>query len=140
MVNIKFGDYVPSPRVRKEMYEVTISIFFDGTKNNKNNSDARDNNDSSYSKYGKSAASSYQNYWTNVARLWECYSDDAAEHCLYIEGIGTEDYEKDEFRGYVYGAGKTGIPAKMRKACDQVAEILKDLRGSFNKKTLRTVT
>ena len=62
---------------------------------------------------------SLMNDYTNVARMWKCCEE---VYCIYIEGIGTLDKEKDVEAGFQYGSGKTGIRAKVRKGCEELAE------------------
>ncbi|ULT25622.1 hypothetical protein KUH03_01005 [Sphingobacterium sp. E70] len=108
--------------IRKNVFS-NDKYIFDGTKNNKSNSDARVNNHSSFEKYGKSDdESSYQNDWSNVARLWENCTN---PNLLYIEGIGTTDLKGDSTMGYAFGSGWTGIRFKVRKGCEQAAAIIK---------------
>ena len=61
---------------------------------------------------------SLMNDYTNVARMWKCCND---EYRIYIEGIGTLDKEKDVEAGFQYGSGRTGIRAKVRKGCKELA-------------------
>ncbi|MCS4225960.1 DUF2235 domain-containing protein [Sphingobacterium sp. BIGb0165] len=137
MANVVFKDYNPSPRNTQKTYSVTINIFFDGTKNNKSNSDARVNNHSSFEKYGKSDdESSYQNDWSNVARLWENCTN---PNLLYIEGIGTTDLKGDSTMGYAFGSGWTGIRFKVRKGCEQAAAIIKKEMDANQGKVLREI-
>lgn len=63
---------------------------------------------------------SYENDYTNPARLFNCKQD--KEYAIYIEGSGSLDYQKDTNRGSGYGAGKTGIRAKVRKGCEELAK------------------
>lgn len=138
MANVEFKDYNPPPRNTPKQYTVTIDIFFDGTKNNKNNTNARRTGHSSYAKYGESDdESSYQNDWSNVARLWEnCMNANR----LYIEGIGTTDLKGDSTMGYAFGSGWTGIRFKVRSGCQQAADIIKKVFDANTGKVLREIT
>lgn len=118
MENIKFKNYTP-PKPPADIINLTIGVFFDGTKNNKNNTKERESGSSSYKNYGGELGdnNSYNNDWSNVARLWDTYDK---KNALYIEGIGTEDKKGDEIQGYAFGSGATGIRAKVRKGCEKI--------------------
>jgi len=137
MANVEFKEYNPLPRNTQKPYTIAIDLFFDGTKNNKNNSNARVNKNSSFEKYGKSdVESSYQNDWSNVARLWNNCTN---PNRLYIEGIGTTDDKKDSTMGYAFGSGWTGIRFKVRKGCEQAANIISRELGSNKGKVLKEI-
>ncbi|MDR2275047.1 MAG: DUF2235 domain-containing protein [Sphingobacterium sp.] len=137
MANVEFKEYTPSPRNTQKPYTIAIDLFFDGTKNNKNNSDARVNKHSSFEKYGKSdAESSYQNDWSNVARLWNCCTN---SNVLYIEGIGTTDLKDDSTMGYAFGSGWTGIRFKVRSGCEKAAERIKKAMDLNQGKVLKEI-
>ncbi|WP_435524744.1 hypothetical protein [Chryseobacterium indoltheticum] len=74
MSNVVFGNYSPPPPP-PNVINVALGVFFDGTLNNKTNSDARKGNTESYQDHGgdPSDNNSYNNDWSNVARLWENY-------------------------------------------------------------------
>jgi hypothetical protein len=84
-------------------------------------------------KDGKDKADdSYENDLSNVARLFDYYNTSVPETpnekrlSIYIEGIGTTDYDDDslyftEGAGAAMGAGKTGIRAKVRKGCFKIS-------------------
>lgn len=132
----------PSPHPEEEAEEVadlSIGMFFDGTLNSKKNTEARwlaeqpiDDPKSltddekemikAFKKSRKDKTSSYYNDYSNVARLWKYYDEPTA---IYIEGIGTEDLEKDDTNGYAFGAGKTGVIGKVKKGCEKLAEKIK---------------
>lgn len=138
MANVQFNNYSPPARTRKESYEIIISLFFDGTKNNKNNSDARVADSAAYQQHGADDdESSYQNDWSNVARLWDASSDKANR--IYIEGIGTTDNASDSQTGYAFGSGFTGIRFKVRKGCDQAAERINTLYSANKGKQLTSI-
>jgi hypothetical protein len=63
---------------------------------------------------GKSGA----NYFSNVSILQEMnlIEDPALEVAVYVEGIGTDDGEDDCTLGSGFGAGPTGIAAKVSRA------------------------
>lgn len=120
MSNIVFGNYSPPPPP-PNVINVVLGIFFDGTLNNKTNSDARKGNTKSYKKHGEDPSdnNSYNNDWSNIARLWDNYEK---RNAIYVEGIGTTDNEGDEMDGYAYGSEDTGIKAKVVIGCQDIAE------------------
>jgi hypothetical protein len=78
--------------------------------------------------------SSYENDNSNVDRLQPYYVKSGDIYSLYIEGEGTSseedknvsgkiNYGDDDQGGYAFGRGKTGIRAKVCKACEKVADI-----------------
>ena len=105
---------------------VRLNLFFDGTQNNKTNTESRSTNSknhATYKKTGNKNDDSYENDYTNVARLFDAI-DPAAENQVrvYIEGIGTEDLKKDtKFPGVATGMGDTGTTAKVTKGCFDAA-------------------
>ena len=71
---------------------------------------------------------SYSNDYTNVARMYLACKDD---YKIYIEGMGTTNQNKDDEDGFAYGAGHTsGIRARVRKACDDLAKKIKSLNSN----------
>jgi len=82
---------------------------------------------------------SYSNDDTNVARMWKCCMEDYA---IYVEGMGTDDNKQDSQDGFAFGSGKTGIRARVRLACERVAErVQKELIKDENKgKKLTEIT
>ncbi|CAM3749276.1 DUF2235 domain-containing protein [Flavobacterium gelidilacus] len=101
---------------------VRLNLFFDGTQNNKTNTEARSTNSknhATYKKTGNKNDDSYENDYTNVARLFDAINPDAENQvAVYIEGIGTEDLKKDtKFPGVATGMGDTGTKAKVTKGC-----------------------
>ncbi|OXA85889.1 phospholipase effector Tle1 domain-containing protein [Flavobacterium hercynium] len=62
---------------------------------------------------------SFSNDYTNVARMWKCCEE--VIYRIYIEGMGTEDNSKDSQDGFAFGSGLTGIRAKVRKGCKDLA-------------------
>ncbi|WP_281170739.1 T6SS phospholipase effector Tle1-like catalytic domain-containing protein [Aequorivita capsosiphonis] len=64
---------------------------------------------------------SFENYYSNIASMEPFYEGQNNQSLLtfsiYIEGIGSEDFKKDDTRGGGFGTGKTGIEAKVKKAC-----------------------
>ncbi|NHN27600.1 DUF2235 domain-containing protein [Flavobacterium jejuense] len=136
--NISFGDYSP-PEPQKETIDVLIGVFFDGTLNNKNNTQEKLNNSEYFKKNGveKKEDSSYYNDWSNVARLWKCYESSLK---TYIEGIGTEDREKDSTMGFAFGTGSTGIRGKVRKGCESIVDLIIKEKDKVSAKKINTLT
>lgn len=136
MANIRFGDYTPLEEAKKEI-NIEFSIFFDGTLNNKANTIERENNTDIYRRNGiktwkerqmsEKRDTSYDNDWSNIARMSECCID--RKYPIYIEGIGTGDFSKDDQFGYAMGEKLTGIREKVRKGCD---EIVRRLPGNID--------
>jgi hypothetical protein len=136
-MSVTFGAYTP-PEKEDEKTEYILGIFFDGTNNNKNNTNAKEayskqkkgeklsnaetQGANAYKKYSGDPMSSYENEWSNVARLWDCY---AARKNIYVDGIGTNSLQSDETEGSAVGAGKTGIPERMKEGCRLLVEKLK---------------
>lgn len=135
--NIQFGSYTPKPQETTGK-EFVIGIFFDGTLNNKTNTEGRlaynkeikgeQISDSdrkkvkAFKKYGiDDETSSYQNEYSNVARIWEGYD---MRQRIYVEGIGSTDIDDDDTPGYAFGAGETGIVARVEKGCELLADKL----------------
>ncbi|MDY0907275.1 DUF2235 domain-containing protein [Pedobacter sp. CFBP9032] len=137
MTSVKLGSYVP-PNDKVEYLDLFVGVFFDGTKNNMNNSEERRASTPTYQRNGTDSDSSYQNDWSNVARLWDIYDKSKS---IYLEGIGTEDGQKDSQMGYAFGTGSTGIRGKVRKACEKIfTDKLKSAIKSSGKKKLRSIT
>lgn len=83
---------------------------------------------------------SFMNDYTNVARL---YMSCNREYAIYIEGIGTLYKEKDVDAGFQYGSGTSGIRAKVRKGCKELAQKIieaKNKREKIRKITSLSVT
>ncbi len=126
--------------------DVVIAVFFDGTLNSRKNSQARVAHEKKekgeiLTSEEKEAASkfipagdkdtSYYNDESNVSRS-EPYYDKEPEGKLlkasvYIEGIGTDDYEEDSSLGYGLGMGSTGVIAKVLKGCEKAVEQIKEV-------------
>jgi Uncharacterized alpha/beta hydrolase domain (DUF2235) len=142
MTNIKYGGYTPPKKVKGKSNFV-FGIFFDGTLNNKQNTKEREANSSAYQNNGiktwkerqlsEKHDTSYDNDWSNVARLWDCYDKSTR---IYIEGMGTEDSKKDDSDGFAFGSGTTGIRKKVRKGCEKIVDEIK----KANKKKISTLT
>lgn len=140
----------PTKETRK--VNITMGIFFDGTKNNKYNIDFGDNIKKGW-RYLTSkvkTTESYESSYSNVAKLWDMYyvnnkvnADSIAK--VYIEGPGTSSPERDwnsrfkDEEGFVsskegdstggsgFGNGQTGINAKVERACELICQKLSSL-------------
>lgn len=115
--HIAFTPPSPPPRPR---VNIRASIFFDGTCNNRNNTDGI--NLAPFVVPG--LQDSYSNEWTNVAKL-EMYIqtvNSPANHAfsIYIEGIGTVNYDNDEIRGMSLGMGPTGVEARVNDSISRI--------------------
>ncbi|GAA3775803.1 DUF2235 domain-containing protein [Flavobacterium ginsengiterrae] len=110
----------------EDTINVSLNIFFDGTQNNKTNTEKG----SDYKKSNKEN-DSYTNDYTNIARGYDAIDPNAAfQEALYIEGIGTEDLEKDDvFPDVATGMGNRGVVAKVVKACTKSPKILDKYKG-----------
>ncbi|ASE62318.1 DUF2235 domain-containing protein [Chryseobacterium indologenes] len=144
MSNVVFGNYTPE-NIEDDSIDAVLGVFFDGTLNNKANTKERENNTEVYKKYGiktwskklisEKKDTSYDNGWSNVARMSEACN---ADYGIYIEGIGTDDRKDDENSGFAFGSGDTGIRGKVRKGCEETVKRLKEKLG--NKKKVAVLT
>ena len=118
--NIQFGTYTPPPPP-EGTFDIAIGVFFDGTLNNKTNTDERKKNTEAYKDYGEDPDdnNSYNNDWSNVARLWDAYDINSS---VYVEGIGTLDKQADVNDGFMYGEKDTGIVAKVKLGSERIAK------------------
>ncbi|MDR6527809.1 MULTISPECIES: phospholipase effector Tle1 domain-containing protein [Chryseobacterium] len=145
MSNIVFGNYNPVEEEQDESIDAVFGLFFDGTLNNKVNTKERESNTKIYQKHGIKSWSkrqlsekkdtSYDNDWSNVARMSEACSSD---YGIYIEGIGTENRGEDANGGFAFGSGDTGIRGKVRKGCEETVKRIKEKLGS--KTTVKVLT
>lgn len=145
MANITFGSYSPPKEEVDEAVDIVFGVFFDGTLNNKVNTKERENNTQIYKKNGiktwtkkqlsEKEDTSYDNDWSNVARMSECSEKG---YQIYIEGIGTEDYQEDSSDGFAFGSGESGIRSKVRKGCEEIVAGIKKKLG--NKDTVGVLT
>jgi len=128
--------------------DIIIAVFFDGTMNNRKNTQSRVAHEKKEKGefYDKDAEknfisadnkdTSYYNDESNVSRSEPYYDKEPEEKLIktsvYIEGIGTDDYEKDSAKiGGGLGMGPTGVIAKVLKGCEKaVEEITKNLDPS----------
>lgn len=110
----------------KDAIILRIHLLFDGTNNNKHNISKRetfestDTESESHKKHGD-VGSSYDNGRTNIA-VMEPHVVDGKEKGgysyvvkVYVEGQGTEQYEKDDTMGLALGALKSGVYQRARK-------------------------
>lgn len=75
---------------------------------------------------------SYSNDYTNVARMWQCCEQE--EYAIYVPGMGTDNLMRDSQDGFAFGSGQTGIRARVRNACEQIADkVLKKIDSSPKK-------
>ena len=75
---------------------------------------------------------SFSNDYSNVARMWTCCNDD---YKIYVEGMGTTKLDKDDDDGFAFGAGsKSGIRARVRKGCEELADKIGDQKKSETNK------
>lgn len=148
MENITFGDYTSTTEDENINFNLVLGIFFDGTKNNKTNTEARkgliagknkDKAAKAVKDYGGDIEDneSYNNDYSNVARLWGNYKK---KNAIYIEGVGTNDFEDDETDGYAFGAEETGIKAKAKSGCTTMAEKIKAAKDANPAGNLVTLT
>ncbi|MFC0777118.1 T6SS phospholipase effector Tle1-like catalytic domain-containing protein [Flavobacterium sp. HJSW_4] len=143
MANVIFGKprFEPPKENDKEVNDVYMGVFFDGTSNNRENIEGRRKDPSlknSYSSKKDGSNTSYGNDNTNVDRLEKAYLKDDKLHnySVYVEGIGTKnpdkkkdgtlDYYGDFTRGQGYGKGETGLFEKVEKGCFDVVAKLQD--------------
>ncbi|WP_158991101.1 DUF2235 domain-containing protein [Mucilaginibacter sp. L196] len=119
--------------------DVTVTVFFDGTGNNMYNTDTRGNAPKG-TKFDE--GSSYENAYSNVARLFKNYkSKKPFVYGVYIEGMGTfKDEPDDVLNGEGLGRGKSGIPARVAKACQLVTDNLKAVPKINGQKKVGTLT
>lgn len=112
---IFYHDYEPLHPTDSLSNEITITlnIFFDGTQNNKTNTEESKNYEAS-----NHEDDSYTNDYSNIARGYDSIDTTIFNQLsIYVEGIATEDLEKDDIVPDVaIGMGSRGIVAKVTKA------------------------
>ena len=107
---------------------LTVSIFFDGTRNNRFNTEA-----GLKSEQQRKRDISYQNYYSNVALLHDAMDEQLGVHeKIYIEGAGTEKYQLDDKLGLAAAEGRTGLG-------DRVYEALTELQAKCKDRKIRTL-
>lgn len=127
-----------TPKESIEDIHLQVGVFFDGTANNRTNTEIRkkiqkideyadqtkkENVATRRDKidyYTSVLRSNYKNDFSNIAR--QSFSTEPDKYTIYIEGIGTEDRKGDFVRGLALGMGKTGIIAKVKKGCEELAK------------------
>ncbi|WP_128332114.1 DUF2235 domain-containing protein [Apibacter sp. HY039] len=135
MADIQFGEYTPGEG-NKQIQDLTLGIFFDGTLNNRRNTYIRKEKEKKKKglSYDKEAVKedpwafsdslskdSYNNDYSNVARMADYYKD-GKDMAVYIEGPGTQDGKTDTVTDYLTGTGDTGVRMKVRRACEKIAD------------------
>lgn len=81
---------------------------------------------------------SFSNDYTNVARMWKyCESE---VYAVYVEGMGTDKESRDSQDGFAFGAGLTGIRARVRDGCKQIAERIAKEKKKQPDKILTKIT
>lgn len=141
---------------------LNFGLFFDGTRNNKWNTSAQKiakgkerantpqekaDAKAAYDKYGNKDDDSFENDYTNVARLFQHANRD---YKIYVEGPGTttrEDQENnriiygyDKDGGFAFGHGTTGIRAKVKLACYELAQKIQSGLRKINTQDYRVET
>jgi len=120
--------------IPEDSIEVIAGMFFDGTYNNKNNVIVGMAQKNAGTFKNDSKDTSYDFDFSNIARGERAYNEEYSDKLLrfkiYIEGIGTEDNEKDVV---ILGGGaavsSTGITAKVKKGCKRLAEKIAEHAG-----------
>lgn len=79
---------------------------------------------------------SYSNDYTNVARMWQCCEQ--KEYAIYVPGMGTDNLMRDSQDGFAFGSGQTGIRARVRNACEQIADKVAKKLEKGNENTILT--
>jgi hypothetical protein len=122
---VKFGEPKEMKFTTVDGVDILAGMFFDGTLNNKFNT---------ASEKGKG---SYQNDYSNVARLFKHYEEIENTVVVYTEGMGTTTGGEDDSAGSGFGDGKTGIPARVAIGCGRLVDGIMKIVG---KKTVNTLT
>jgi hypothetical protein len=82
---------------------------------------------------------SYSNDYTNVARMWQCCEQ--KNYAIYVPGMGTDNLMRDSQDGFAFGSGQTGIRARVRNACEQVAgKVAEKIKNSADNSILTQIT
>jgi len=120
----------PPPRPQRKGLKVKAAIFFDGTGNNQNNITKR-LRDSTYMKpkgwqlwKSDSDYESYEQFYSNVATLYFMHDIKAGGEpivSVYMEGIGTSNDGPDDTSGGGFGAGPTGIVARVNRGISDIS-------------------
>ena len=102
----------------KQPVKIRIALFFDGTLNNRTNIEAREDNDKHYLD-NQEAGNSFENGRTNIAIMETHMAKDLPcgyevyKH-FYIPGQGTFDLKADNWKGFIFGAGKSGVVGRAK--------------------------
>jgi len=78
---------------------------------------------------------SYSNDYTNVARMWQCCEQ--KKYAIYVPGMGTDNLMRDSQDGFAFGSGQTGVRARVRNACQQIADKVFEEINSSPKKEIK---
>ncbi|KQB37455.1 T6SS phospholipase effector Tle1-like catalytic domain-containing protein [Flavobacterium aquidurense] len=78
---------------------------------------------------------SYSNDYTNVARMWQCCEQ--KKYAIYVPGMGTDNLMRDSQDGFAFGSGQTGIRARVRNACEQIADKISEAIKTNPKKEIK---
>ncbi|MGY0037456.1 T6SS phospholipase effector Tle1-like catalytic domain-containing protein [Pedobacter sp. NJ-S-72] len=122
---VKFGEPKEMKFTTVDGVDILAGMFFDGTLNNM------------YNTKSKAGEGSYQNDYSNVARLFMvCKEVGASIIKIYVEGMGSKQKEKDDDDGSGFGANATGIPARVMEGCVSLADQISSKVPGKNVKTL----
>lgn len=126
--------------IPEDSFNIKAGVFFDGTLNSRANINSRleDEKRREGKRYNQQTARlyienipSFENDHSNISRMEPAYepfnSEKTKQISLYVEGIGTENYEADDGDGYKYGTGSTGVKQKVLKACEELVKLIKDV-------------
>ncbi|MEO5369665.1 MAG: DUF2235 domain-containing protein [Magnetococcus sp. DMHC-1] len=115
-------------------HTITARLFFDGTGANEINvSIGRSDKDSDiYKKYGGSGTS-YDDDFSNIARLWKEFKEEKSTYFdhyinIYTSGIGTVDREDDSIIGLGLGQWDTGVKGKAKLCMSELINSILNLR------------
>ncbi|AMP97462.1 hypothetical protein AY601_0507 [Pedobacter cryoconitis] len=122
---IVFGEPEDMKFTTVDGVDVIAGVFFDGTLNNM------------YNTTSKTGEGSYQNDYSNVARLFlVCREVGTTIIKIYVEGMGSKKDEEDDSDGSGFGTSKTGIPARVLEGCGSLADQILSKVPTKNIKTL----
>jgi hypothetical protein len=73
---------------------------------------------------------SYDNSMSNIARMWEPMGQepDHPDIGVYLDGMGTTQYEADSLSGYAFGMGHTGMVDRAQEAFGKLKETVGEKR------------
>lgn len=144
---------------QEQLITLRLGVFFDGTGNNQANSEtvagcmARDvgleNEAEDIQKFcaefgygidGSAPDNSFGNDTSNVARLYDLYTDQADESigseeneasiAVYIEGIGTVSGGEDDLWGQATGRGRNGVVARVEQSSPLILNRLRVFKNT----------